>query len=125
MFPQDRKMRTGNPAARGRRIAPAAFGRNGERNELVPGSPIRRYRERRFPVAISPCFSPAFALLLAGFGPAFSLVFRRNPLIYKETGKFSPESARSRGGDALAGMDSPVDLRLNAAIAAAMHGGSR
>ena len=52
-----------------------------------------RIASTRFPARFSLCFSLAFALLSARFHPAFSLVFRSNPLIYKKTERFSPDSA--------------------------------
>ncbi len=64
---------------------------------MVPGPSTDRNRNRPFPVAFLPCFSSAFALLLAGFGLAFSLVFRCNSLIYNEIENFSEIASGDRG----------------------------
>ena len=65
-----------------------------------PAAPKRASPARTTPSAVRwiptskpPCFSPAFALRLVGFRPAFSLFFLRNPLKYNEMANFSADGA--------------------------------
>ncbi len=53
-----------------------------------PAASKRGGSARRIRAPKRPCFSPAFALRLARFRPAFSLFFRRNSLKYDETANF-------------------------------------